>query len=263
MSASRRRPDTGGPQIEVGPLRYREGDVIADKYRLDERLGEGGMGEVWRARNLALDVDVAIKLVHGDLLNADTTTRLRQEAHAAARLEHPAAVRVFDLGDTPLGDFSVNLNSAQMLRYYMAPNSVGEQLAEGQKNGEINAGLPITAGGDFVGKSGRPRWRHSLNLTWAYGPARIGAFIKYTDAVDVIDVVDANNNPFVVKSQTSVNLFGSYRFEDSAGFIRDASVQVGVRNLFNDDPPFAPNGYLAALYQPQPRYWYLNIKKSF
>lgn len=169
----------------------------------------------------------------------------------------------YRLRDTPLGDFSVNLNSAQMLRYYMAPNSVGEELAEGQRNGEINAGLPITAGGDFVGKSGRPRWRHSLNLTWAYGPARVGAFIKYTDAVDVIDVVDANNNPFVVKSQTSVNLFGSYRFEEGAGFIRDASVQVGVRNLFNDDPPFAPNGYLAALYQPQPRYWYLNIRKSF
>lgn len=169
----------------------------------------------------------------------------------------------YRLRDTMWGDFSVNLNSAQMIRYHMAPNSVGEELAQGQRNGEINASLPITAGGDFVGKNGRPRWRHALNLNWSQGPVRVGAFVKYTDKVDIIDVVDAGNNPFVVKSQTSVNLFGSYRFGRSEGFVGDASLQLGVRNVFNDDPPFAPSGYLAALYQPQPRYWYVNIRKNF
>jgi len=92
------------PEVDVGPLRYHPGDLVADKYRLEELLGEGGMGTVWRAKNLALDADVAVKLVHAELLGAESSERLRREAHATARLEHPSAVRVFDLGETWLGD---------------------------------------------------------------------------------------------------------------------------------------------------------------
>lgn len=168
----------------------------------------------------------------------------------------------YRLRDTPLGDFSFSLNSAQMLKYYMAPNSVGEELLAGQARGEINAGLPITVGGDFVGKSGRPRWRHSFNATWTNGPAQIGLFVRYTDQVDIIDVVDANANPFRLDPTYMVNLFGSYTFEGDS-LLDQTKVQVGVRNLFNEDPPMAPNGYLAAVYQPQPRYWYVNVRKTF
>ena len=42
------------------------GDLIAGKYRLASLLGEGGMGAVWRARNLDLDVEVALKLIRSD-----------------------------------------------------------------------------------------------------------------------------------------------------------------------------------------------------
>ena len=55
-----------GPEIDAGPLRYHPGDRIADKYRLVELLGEGGMGAVWRAHNTVLDADVAVKLLHVD-----------------------------------------------------------------------------------------------------------------------------------------------------------------------------------------------------
>ncbi|HYQ04292.1 MAG TPA: protein kinase [Polyangiaceae bacterium] len=83
---------------------YRAGDVIAGKYRLDALLGEGGMGTVWRAHNLQLDAPVAVKLIRGGPDQVSLARRLKQEARAAAKLGHPAIVRVFDVGDSELGD---------------------------------------------------------------------------------------------------------------------------------------------------------------
>jgi serine/threonine-protein kinase len=83
---------------------YDVGDVIGTKYLLRRVLGEGGMGSVWLARNKALDVDVAIKLIRNDLGAPEGAARLLQEARAAARLGHPSIVRVFDFGNTERGD---------------------------------------------------------------------------------------------------------------------------------------------------------------
>ncbi len=83
---------------------YHAGDVIANKYRLTKVLGEGGMGAVWLARNLALEIDVAIKLIRHDYANAEGAVRLLQEARAAARIGHPCIVRVFDFGTTERAD---------------------------------------------------------------------------------------------------------------------------------------------------------------
>jgi serine/threonine-protein kinase len=81
-----------------------EGHVIAQKYRLERLLGEGGMGSVWRAFNLHLDVPVAIKLLRADLSSSELNERLRVEARASAKLVHPAIVRVFDIGEAESGD---------------------------------------------------------------------------------------------------------------------------------------------------------------
>src|SRR5688572_11609599 len=58
--------------------------VIADKYRLESLLSEGGMGSVWRAFNLQLEVPVAIKLLRPGLSGDEPGERLRVEARAAA-----------------------------------------------------------------------------------------------------------------------------------------------------------------------------------
>ncbi len=92
------------PGISVEPMRYKEGDELLGKYRLAELLGEGGMGSVWRAKNLALDVDVAVKFVHHDASDPESGKLLQREAQAAARLEHPSILRVFDFGESELGD---------------------------------------------------------------------------------------------------------------------------------------------------------------
>ena len=65
---------------------YSPGEVVAGKYRLKRLLGEGGMGAVWEARNLALEIDVAVKLIRADLNKETFGVRLKQEARAAAKL---------------------------------------------------------------------------------------------------------------------------------------------------------------------------------
>jgi serine/threonine-protein kinase len=90
--------------LEQPSFAYAVGDVIAEKYALEELLGEGGMGAVFRARNTAIDMPVALKLIRADLNRELLSGRLLQEARAAAKLTHPAIVRVFDVGQTALGD---------------------------------------------------------------------------------------------------------------------------------------------------------------
>ena len=93
------------PGSLAAPLsRYTAGAVLTGKYRLQAVIGEGGMGAVWRASNELLDLPVAIKLIRADLDRSSLRARLQIEARAAAKLGHPAIVRVFDVGETSFGD---------------------------------------------------------------------------------------------------------------------------------------------------------------
>ncbi len=82
---------------------YATGDLVG-KYRLERVLGEGGMGTVWLARNETLEAPVALKLIRPELHSREASTRLLNEARAAAKIEHPAIVRVFDFGETEHAD---------------------------------------------------------------------------------------------------------------------------------------------------------------
>lgn len=91
-------------QSSKPPRCYAAGDVIAEKYRLVRVLGAGGMGQVWEAWNMLLDAPVAIKLIPSSVDGAAAAARLVREARAAARLQHPSIVRVFDVGETAYAD---------------------------------------------------------------------------------------------------------------------------------------------------------------
>ncbi|HVU02454.1 MAG TPA: serine/threonine-protein kinase [Polyangiaceae bacterium] len=92
------------PRPRVTSRYYAPGETIAGKYQLVSTLGEGGMGAVWLAKNVALETNVALKLLRADLEAEDAAERLGQEARAAARIGHRAIVRVFDFGHTEQGD---------------------------------------------------------------------------------------------------------------------------------------------------------------
>jgi predicted Ser/Thr protein kinase len=73
--------------------------VVDNKYRVEQLLGRGGMGAVYRARDMRLDRLVALKVVRADLLgDPEARRRFRREAQIVARLQHPSIVSVFDFG---------------------------------------------------------------------------------------------------------------------------------------------------------------------
>jgi eukaryotic-like serine/threonine-protein kinase len=75
------------------------GRVIEEKYRLEARLGAGGMGTVYRATRLMIGDEVAVKVLHpAQVTDAQAAERFRREAQAAARLKHPNAVTIYDFG---------------------------------------------------------------------------------------------------------------------------------------------------------------------
>ncbi len=77
----------------------RIGQVLLDQFRIEERIGQGGMGTVYRACQTTLGRDVAIKILHPDLAqNADAVRRFHREARISTALDHPNVVRVFLFG---------------------------------------------------------------------------------------------------------------------------------------------------------------------
>ncbi|WP_052423882.1 protein kinase domain-containing protein [Nonomuraea candida] len=74
--------------------------MLSDRYVLQDRLGSGGMGTVWRAHDRLLGRTVAVKEMHlrsGGAARADQAARAHRESHAIARISHPNVVNVYDL----------------------------------------------------------------------------------------------------------------------------------------------------------------------
>src|ERR671915_862487 len=79
------------------------GDTVLDeRYQLEKRLGQGGMGIVFKARHVFLKTHHAVKVILPDLVGNDPSlvTRFRQEAMAAAAIRHPNTISVTDYGVT-------------------------------------------------------------------------------------------------------------------------------------------------------------------
>ena len=76
------------------------GTVLSDRYRLEAKLGSGGMSTVYLARDETLDRPVAVKVMHREMSEqADQLQRFRQEARAVAKISHPNVVAVIDAGE--------------------------------------------------------------------------------------------------------------------------------------------------------------------
>jgi len=109
--------------VPIDPL---IGRVFDDKYRLEERLGGGGMGTVYRATHLLIDRQVAIKVLSQRFVGDETAQqRFRREARASGRMQHPNAVAVNDFGATEDGWLYIvmELLEGQTLRDLLARES--------------------------------------------------------------------------------------------------------------------------------------------
>jgi len=109
------------------------GTVVAERYRIQELVGRGGMGAVYRAEHLTLGNVVAVKVLRGSHgAHPDIVRRFQREAVAASQIRHPGIVEVTDFGRTPDG------------RFYLAMEFVdGETLA--RRLGQAGAFPPTEA----------------------------------------------------------------------------------------------------------------------
>lgn len=118
MSDADQQPDDFGRRPTIGYDAARGADQsanpaqsteqLADRYQLQERLGGGGMGEVWRAIDSRLKRLVAIKRIRRDLVrHPEAIQRFLTEAQAVARLNHVNIVQIYDYGDDPGGPYLV------------------------------------------------------------------------------------------------------------------------------------------------------------
>ncbi|MCU1349432.1 MAG: hypothetical protein JWO56_2462 [Acidobacteria bacterium] len=126
--------------------------IIADRYRLVSRIGQGGMGIVMHAHDQRLDRQVAIKIISAEHFD-DPRVRLRfeQEARAAARIDHSGVVTIFDSGELPDGSGFIIMERlfgcdlGQLIRQYGpgTPRQVASLLrqAAAALNAAHNAGL--------------------------------------------------------------------------------------------------------------------------
>ena len=101
------------------------GRVVAGRYRLEARAGEGGMGIVYRARHVLIDRVVALKLIRPDL-RGETHLRawMLREARAANRVDHAHIIDIHDIGETEEGEL-------YLVMEYLVGTALSTELAKG------------------------------------------------------------------------------------------------------------------------------------
>ncbi|MBI2389702.1 MAG: protein kinase [Deltaproteobacteria bacterium] len=111
------------------------GKVVAGRYRLEARLGEGGMGIVYRARHVLIDRVVALKLIRPDL-RGETHLRawMLREARAANRVDHAHIIDIHDIGETEDGEL-------YLVMEYLVGTALSTEVAKGAM--AMNRGVDI------------------------------------------------------------------------------------------------------------------------
>ena len=114
-------------------------ELLDDKYQIEQLLGQGGMGAVYRATHLGTKRTVAVKVIHPQFsTNNEFVARFRREAEAAGRLRHPNVVDVTDFGfaQTTRGqeaylvmEYLDGCTLAEVLAEEGAPNSMGDRYS--------------------------------------------------------------------------------------------------------------------------------------
>ncbi|UCF40272.1 MAG: serine/threonine protein kinase, partial [Gemmatimonadota bacterium] len=112
--------------------------ALSPEYEVEQALASGGMGTVFRAREVALDRLVAVKILRPELATADATERFVREAQALANLSHPNTVSIHRAGEA--GGFS----------YYVMDYVEGETLAQRLKHGPLSRDVLRKLGRDLL-----------------------------------------------------------------------------------------------------------------
>lgn len=118
--------------FDVEPSKLQPGSRFANRYLIEQKLGEGGMGVVYQATDKILNVAVALKILNSKLLNEEKTIeRLKREVILARKVAHPNVCRIYDIGENR----GIHYVSMELLQ--------GETLADKVKK---EGALPLEVG---------------------------------------------------------------------------------------------------------------------
>ena len=168
---------------------------------------------------------------------------------------------IYSLRRTPIGSFELNVDAARLIKFSRDTPPTVQELFDARAAGQINAATPLTDASDLIRVRGKPRWRVTGSLTWSLDGFQVGAFVNHIGSVRDTNFLDASGTAYVLDPYTTFNLYAQYRFED--GPLGDTRLRVGVRNLFDRQPPITAAGFLGSLYNPYGRYWYVTLGTRF
>lgn len=163
---------------------------------------------------------------------------------------------------TDWGTFIFRLNASQLLEYSREPGDIIDTLHAAREAGVIDPLTPLPDSSQLIAQNGRPEWKVSTSFTWRSGPWRAGLSTQYVSDVRQTGFLSSTGDPWTVEEQMVANLYGQYEFEN-AGAISGTKLRVGVRDLTDEGPSLAENGYLGSIQRPYGRSWYVNLSKSF
>lgn len=179
---------------EWGRTDIRPGTVVAERYVVEDKLGEGGMGQVYRAIQTSLRRPVALKVLSRELADDAGRRRFLREARVAAALRHPSAVEIYDVGHAGgVVYIAMELLGGTVLRDYMQQPEGRLPLAEALEITTQIAELLVTAHAVGIGLASGdappPRAAYDAggtlvvtHPTWA-GDASISGTVSWLAAV--------------------------------------------------------------------------------
>ncbi|WP_312571458.1 TonB-dependent receptor domain-containing protein [Brevundimonas sp.] len=163
----------------------------------------------------------------------------------------------WSLRRTRYGTFIVNVNASKLEKFTRDPGDIVNELFAARAAGTINAGTTLPDPSQLIGQNGRPEWRVNASLTWRKGPWRAGASSQYVSGFEQASLLGRSGSPWEVDGRQTINGYVDYAFPD------ETRVRLGARDLTNEGPPLADNGYRGTVHSPWGRYWYVNVSKTF
>ncbi|MBK8171685.1 MAG: protein kinase [Sandaracinaceae bacterium] len=232
------------------------GQTLLGQFHIQEKIGAGGMGTVYRAHQAAVDRDVAIKILHRELAqNPDAVRRFHREAKVSAALDHPHVVRVILFGQLPDGNL-------YLVMEYLKGASLSDVLArEGRLTVQraMHIMLQVCEG---IGEA------HSQGVIHRDVKPENIILVPRAKDPDFVKVLDFGIARFVTGDQTVVTqtglIFGTARYispEGAAGEPTDArsdvySLAVMAYHLMCGESPFdAPSSVtllMKHMHEPAP-----------
>lgn len=166
--------------------------------------------------------------------------------------------------ETGIGKFELNVDLAKLNKLQQSPSALQQQLITANAAGQLGPNITITQAGDLVKQGGNPEWRWSVDANWKIGGFTTSVLVNSVGSIFDTGTSVVNGSFYPVPSWTTVSGYTQYTFNDESP-IGNARVRLGVRNLFDKDPPLTSSnyGFNGALHNPSGRLVYIDVSKTF